>query len=513
MDVLVARTHLVVISDLHLGEPEPSGSAWQLHRQRRFFPDHDVARLAREICARLGPDDRLEWVFGGDAFELDGAQVIDGESHFAVDARGPVEARAALVRVIEAHAALFDAIAALVAAGHHVVFVAGNHDAQLAYPEVAEALVSSIVARAASLAALAAPAALEARANDLRARVRVRPWFHRTLGDVHVEHGHQYDPYCAFRNPVSPFDPRTGAIADTMGSLAFRHLVHRMGFFNAHDDRSFMLSIPAYAAHWARHYLFSKRSLALTWFVGALRTVAALVRARPSARLQRTIADAAARDVGRYVEAEALPREAAQRHAALFAETADSKLGRVMRELHLDQVICLLVAALGVLLWAFAHARALGVAMIALAAAFPVLQQWASPKRALLDDARTVDALARRLADVYPTRAVVFGHTHIPHAVHDRGVLVVNSGAWTPPIEETDAPDDTPVSRGRPFVWLTREAGDAQAPLEGGLFRLRGGEILEVPSRSVGDEAAREAREAREARGGRPSRLDPTPAE
>jgi UDP-2,3-diacylglucosamine pyrophosphatase LpxH len=509
MAVHAARTHLVVISDLHLGEPEPSGSAWQLHRQRRFFPDGDVANLAREICARLGPNDRLEWVFGGDVFELDGARVVDGESHFADDGRGPEEARDALTRVIDAHPVLFDAVAKLVAAGHRVVFVAGNHDAQLTYPEVAEALVESILRRVEAMTPTSSHGA------DLRERVRVRPWFHRTLGDVHVEHGHQYDPYCAFRNPVAPFDPRTGAVAETMGSLAFRHLVHRMGYFNAHDDRSFMLSIPAYAAHWARHYLFSKRSLALTWFRGALRTVAALVRARPSAALRRAIAEAATRDLARYVEEAELPKSGAVRHAALFAETADTKLGRVMRELHLDQVICLVVAALGVLLlFAFphAHTRALGIAMIALAAAFPVLQQWASPKRALVDDARTVDELARRLADVYPTRAVVFGHTHVPHAVRDRGVLVVNSGAWTPPIEETEAPEGAPVMPNKPFVWLTRADradGDAYAPLEGGLFRFRGGEIFAVPTRSLDGEAARVAPVPQR----RTSRLAPSPAE
>jgi UDP-2,3-diacylglucosamine pyrophosphatase LpxH len=520
MAVHAARTHLVVISDLHLGEPEPSGSAWQLHRQRRFFPDDDVANLAREICARLGPGDRLEWVFGGDVFELDGARVIDGVSHFADEARGPVEAREALVRVVEAHAVLFDAVARLVAAGHRVVFVAGNHDAQLAYPEVADTLVEAILTRATAISRGAE------HVDDLRARVRVRPWFHRTLGDVHVEHGHQYDPYCAFRNPVAPFDPRTGAVADTMGALAFRHLVHRMGFFNAHDDRSFMLSIPAYAAHWARNYLFSKRSLAYTWFRGALRTVAALVRARPNAALRRAIAESAARDLARYVEEAELPKSGAARHAALFAETADTKLGRVMRELHLDQVICLLVAAIGVALFVLthAHARALGGAMVALAAAFPLLQQWASPKRALVDDVHAVDALARRLADVYPTRAVVFGHTHMPHAVHDRGVLVVNSGAWTPPIEETDAPADAPRTPNKPFVWLSRAEGaadaagragdagtedDALGPLEGGLFRFRGGEIYAVPTRSLDGEETRVAPVPQR----RPSRLSPSPAE
>lgn len=509
MEVPVARTHVVVVSDLHLGEPEPGDSAWQRHRQARFFPDGELATLAAAVRARLAPGDRLEWVFGGDVLELDGPEVDGGETRYPTEARDARAATVTVRRILAAHPGFVDVVVGLLDDGHTVTFVAGNHDVQLTLPEVAAALIDALVERC------AAPSAA-------RGRLAVRPWFHRASLGVHVEHGHQYDPYCAYRNPVAPLAPHAGRSAETMGSLSFRNLLQRMGYFNAHDERSFMLSVPAYLAHWARRYAFGPRSLAATWFVGALRTVRALLRARPGARGRAAIEARAREDLRAYVAAargEPTDDARAVRHAALFAEPADAALGRVLRELHLDQVACSLVAGLGLAL-AFAGGsvvgRAAGAALIALALAFPIVQAWLSPKRALAEDQRRVDGVARALADVYadaeaPTRAVVFGHTHAPHARRSRGVLVVNTGAWTPTLEQTEACDRGAEVPGvaRPFAWLHGVPGGSDASLAGGLFVLRDGAIERVP---LEIEPSR-ATERERPRAAGDTALAPTPAE
>jgi hypothetical protein len=518
MEAAPARTHVIVVSDLHLSEPEPGDSAWLRHRQARFFPDDDLAKLVSAVRARLAPGDRLSWVFGGDVLELDGPEVDAGVTRFPTEARGAAEASVTVRRVLAAHPGFVRAVASLLDDGHDVTFVAGNHDVQLTFPEVAEALMQVLAA---------------ACGDPIggRARLAVRPWFFRAPLGVHVEHGHQYDPYCAYRNPVaplaplSPLSPEGGRRAETMGSLSFRHLVQRMGYFNAHDERSFMLSVPAYLAHWARNYAFGPRSLALTWFVGALRTVNALLRGRPRAAERRAI-EARARDDARAYVAATLGAghgpdagRTADEHAKLFAAPADAALGRVLRELHLDQVACLLVAALGASL-ALASpgpvARALGAVLIALSIVFPLLQGWLSPKRALAEDHRRVDGVARALADVYagdePTRAVIFGHTHAPHARRERGVLVLNAGAWTPSLEQTDACDrgEAPPLAARPFVWLNGVEG-IDAPLAGGLFRLRAEAIERAAVEQVGAPEGR-TRSDDDRATPRP-RLAPTPAE
>src|SRR5262249_42460982 len=142
-----------------------------------------------------------------------------------------------------------------------------------------------------------------------------------------------------------PYVGRQRAIPPTMGSLATRHIAARFGYFNPHDDRSFMLSAWGYASHWARYYLFSRRSPVLIWLSGVLRVLAQLLRHRhlhclhPTERRRRREALlAAARQTG-------APLLAVARHARLFAEPIGGRILTVARELWIDRM-ALLVAAI-----------------------------------------------------------------------------------------------------------------------------------------------------------------------
>ncbi len=56
-----------------------------------------------------------------------------------------------------------------------------------------------------------------------------------------------------------------------------RHLGGRMGYFNPNVDSTFLLSGPGYFAHWARYYLFSRRSLVVAWILGSVRVALGLL--------------------------------------------------------------------------------------------------------------------------------------------------------------------------------------------------------------------------------------------
>src|SRR5262249_32877302 len=147
-------------------------------------------------------------------------------------------------------------------------------------------------------------------------------------------------------------------IPPTLGSLATRHIASRLGYFNPHDDRTFMLSPWGYAAHWARHYLFSWRSPALIWCAGALRVIAQLRRHRElqspghmnspaDRRRRREGLLAAARETGASLLAVA-------RHARLFATPVGSRIRSVLRELWIDRLaVIALSLALSVLAFLF----------------------------------------------------------------------------------------------------------------------------------------------------------------
>ncbi len=141
-----------------------------------------------------------------------------------------------------------------------MVFISGNHDVQLTLPAVRALLTERLI----DAAARASDESREA----LGARVAYRAWFHKTDDGIVIEHGNQYDAFCSFRYPMAPFGRDAREIQPTMGSLATRNLISRMGYFNPHVDSSFMLSTSGYVLHWARYYLFSRRSLALAWAKG-----------------------------------------------------------------------------------------------------------------------------------------------------------------------------------------------------------------------------------------------------
>ncbi|WP_437288866.1 hypothetical protein [Sorangium sp. So ce406] len=447
------------------------------YRQAPYSPDGEIAAmldaLRGEVRNGTGGSgglnterDELTLVLNGDIFDLDAPRVIDNESVVHDLPRTAEHAVPAMEAILRDHPIFVAAVGRVVADGHTVVFVAGNHDIQLTLPEVRDAVKRRIVD--AALDALSARGSDapdrpgEARRAALEARVVFRAWFHRTKDGVVVEHGNQYDSYCSYRYPMAPFGRKPGEIQPTMGSLVSRLLVSRMGYFNPHVDASFMLSGFGYLAHWARYYLFSGRSLVLAFAVGALRTMIELVRRRDPCRraLRRAGLRAAARETG-------APLPAVAKHARLFARPAEDCLGRVARELWLDRLGLVLVgilAALACLCW---MPEGLTAAAL-LAPTLLVAYECAVPKPTLDAVWQGVNRAARLVARAHGAKAVIFGHTHNPEGSWEDGVFFGNTGSWSAAFE--DIACTKPVFEARPLVWLRSEDGAAaEAPLLGGL--------------------------------------------
>jgi UDP-2,3-diacylglucosamine pyrophosphatase LpxH len=447
--------HTVVISDIHLCELERTDGLWMRYRQPPFSPDPDLAAMLDALRARVRGD-ALELVLNGDVFDLDAPRVVGGESVFHDQPRNAAHAVPTIEGILADHPVFVAALGRILAEGHTVVVIAGNHDVQLNLPEVRAVLT----ARLADAAAAADPALPRA---EIEARVVFRAWFHRTADGIVVEHGNQYDSYCSYRYPMAPFgrDPRE--IQPTMGSLCTRNLVGRMGYFNPHVDGSFMLSGLGYLTHWARYYLFSRHSLAFAFARGAVRTVAELVRRRdPGSRVRRREnVLAAARETG-------APLGEVARHARLCAPPAEDRMAVVLRELWLDRVtLGALTVLIGLAWFLLAHGPAMAGA--AIAPALFAVYEIAVPKPTLEETWRRVQRLARRVARVHKARAVVFGHTHRPEGKWEDGVFYGNTGSWSPAFRDLECTQ--PVADERPVVWLTSAGGG----LTGGLVTWKGG--------------------------------------
>ncbi|WP_437492701.1 hypothetical protein WME75_18615 [Sorangium sp. So ce1014] len=430
----------------------------------------------KQGTARDAGRHELTLVLNGDVFDFDAPRVIDQQSVFHDLPRSAEHAVPAMAAILADHPVFIEALGRVVADGHTVVFISGNHDVQLTLPEVRDLVRARVVEAAlAALADVSRPGAISRAA--LGARVVFRAWFHKTPDGIIVEHGNQYDAYCSYRYPMVPFGRKPGEIQPTMGSLVCRLLVSRMGYFNPHVDSSFMLSAFGYLAHWARYYMFSRRTLAGAWALGALRTVVELVRRREPerrARLRECLA-AAAQETG-------APLRAVARHARLFARPAEDRLGLVARELWLDRAALGLLAVAVALVWLLLVPGWLTPAALVAPAGLVVYERLV-PKLPLDATWQRVSRAARQVARAHRARAVVFGHTHTPEGTWEGGLFFGNSGSWSAAFE--DIACTKPVFAARPLVWLRSEPGSgSSARLSGGLVTWKNGRF-EVRAASV----------------------------
>lgn len=93
-----------------------------------------------------------------------------------------------LTEILDAHPDFVRAARQHLSEGGRLSFVLGNHDADLVEPAVAAVLRAAL------------------RPNS-ESQLQILPWFCRH-GDVHIEHGHVYDPDCAPSHPLAPHDPK-----------------------------------------------------------------------------------------------------------------------------------------------------------------------------------------------------------------------------------------------------------------------------------------------------------------
>ena len=450
--------HSVVVSDVHLCEAVPGDGLWLRYRQKRFFPDGDFSKLfdwLREATKGEG----LELIFNGDLFDFDAPSVIDGEVRHEDQPRDERTSVATLTRILDDHAEFVAALGRLLASGRLIVFVSGNHDAQLVFPGVQKLLETRLIQAAQSIN----PSIPE---KELSGRIIFRSWFYTTPDGVHVEHGNQYDRYCSFRYPTEPFTNDGTSIQPTVGSLTFRHMASRMGYFNPHVDSSFMLTLPKYVAHWARYYLFTGRSLFMTGIRGIYATVTTTWRQRT-----RPDAETESRMITKASQEGADP-ELVKRHAVQFAAPSEDAFHGLLRELWLDRAVLVgtgTVVALG----AYHVGTAVTLAKAALGAGAGITgYEIVVPKPTLGDIYKHIDSRAPVIAGIYGARGVVFGHTHMPSGVWENGVFVGNSGTWSPSFKDIEC--TFPISTGRPVIWL-RSSDDGQ--LTGGLYQWQDGTL------------------------------------
>jgi len=380
---------LVVVSDTHLGPESPASVG------------RDLAKL---VAANAG----AEIVFSGDVFDLSFAPRYEESAEFLAALLGRVPALGAAVH---RH----------VAAGAPITLLPGNHDAALGERPVADVFRGRL---------------------DLSedAPVRVSPWFVRR-GDVHVEHGHVYDPDNAPVHPLAEWSGRT----EPLGVALTRRFVAATGasdFAHAQDTTPVSALARAFRLYRAR-----APGMIARYFKTAIELCAESGPAvAPHAERERTVGEgrlfAFAGDVG------------------VAPDTVAALIGRVPPPTHLrrsdtflrlyfDRVFATLLFAAS----AAAIPRRPAASLLALASfaylAGSTLRR--KDRYGNLPHLRLSEGAAR-IRELTSARIVVLGHTH--HSVAEDGYL--NTGSFAFPRES-----------GRPYVTVD-EHGRAELRSQNG---------------------------------------------
>ena len=218
----------LVVSDLHLCDVEDHADGWKRYKSAAFVFDGQIAALVETF--RTAGDGEPTLVLNGDIFDFDLVAAVPDDPPFPVSRaerwRG-LDATAEksvwkLERVLAHHPRFVATLAQFAAHGHRIVYVLGNHDRELHFPEV----------RAALERAVRAAAGLEG-AEPARPLIQIEEWFYYVSGELYAEHGQQYDYYSSFRHLLAP-------VVEVRGQRTLLHSTRKrmVGGFYAWDHRS-----------------------------------------------------------------------------------------------------------------------------------------------------------------------------------------------------------------------------------------------------------------------------------
>jgi predicted phosphodiesterase len=289
------------------------------------------------------------------------------------------EPMSSLAEALAAQPEIVRAFGEHITSGGELWALAGNHDTELASSD------GDALARALDLH------------GDARARLVQSPWFFR-IGDVHIEHGHLYDPDNAPGHPLVHGQP-------SLGVHLTREFIAPTGayeYLNENADTPLALFVRSFTRYGARapYVIYRFFHSAATALAGSgTRYAGAEESARGSA-----LVDAFAEHMG----LDPARVRALLEHAP--SPTLASTRGTFSR-LYLDRVAATIALGGGAALLASGRARAGSVALAA--GAIAMASSWALGHDRY--GGTVIDRLAEgaRLVELTTgARAVVFGHTH-----------------------------------------------------------------------------------------------------
>jgi len=217
----MAPHRTLVISDVHLCGVVEDVVLNMPHRQRANLLDDDLAALINDAVSK-SHGASLDIVLNGDLFDFDAPDVHSNTRSPAV-VHEESGATALINKILNDHPVIVQALRNALATGANVVFVPGNHDAELAFPAVRSAITARLIS------------------GNVPGKIRFQSWFYRTPDGFHIEHGHQYDPTCMLENPLPVMIDGHRYLEETVGSTLAYYAQALFGQTNPYSNDPFNL--------------------------------------------------------------------------------------------------------------------------------------------------------------------------------------------------------------------------------------------------------------------------------
>ncbi len=453
--------YTAVISDLHLTDAQPihpKYPLWKKFKTREFFFDKVFDPFLRHIEEKAHGE-KIELILNGDIFDFDSVVSIPTDPVFYVSwmekHRGlspkPEKSKYKIGVILEDHAEFVTALREFILRGHRVVFVIGNHDVEVHYPEVQMEIMHH----------LNLP-------DKMKSAVRFVEWFYISNQDTLIEHGNQYDPYCMCEDPINPFVRGYNYITLKLpfGNLACRYILNGMGFFNPHVDSNYIMSMRQYIVFFFKYIWKAQPGLVFTWFWGALTTLYYSFADRLSSPIRNPL-----RIEDRVLEiaekSNAEPRMVRELKE-LFVAPAASNPYLLARELWLDRAFFIFIAFF-LIFELFVFIRSVYDvsffwAFIPLFLLLPFFLFYSKSVTSLVSSYKEPDDRILAMASaITKVKRVIYGHTH--HTRHEiiGSVEHLNSGCWSPAFLDVEC--QRPIDQ-KTFVWIApSETSHRQAEL------------------------------------------------
>lgn len=464
--------NVLVISDLHLGEDLGNASD---HRKVHVQQTDDALQEFFAFYS-LSRQDELPWklVINGDMVDFLSVPVlpsdldVEGDEDDEVFGFGATKHVAVhkLERVIHRHTGFFDGLARFLDAGNEVHIVTGNHDAEFHFQEVRTAFREAMKVRTTA---------------DTDHRLFFHPWFFLEPGFAYLEHGHQYDPFCSFDDPLTPEDlDDPTMLEENLGTAAMRYLGNHLPVDpDATADLSFVEYLRLLANSQAEvtnrfvgGYAAVVRVLVVQWWA-RIRHPTAFLR-RSEARKKRLVELSGMTGL----DTKLLNRLQKLRRPPVFAG-----LLQLVRSVMLGRLVSaiLLPPLLFSTLWlgVFVSMNTALWAAFFVVVAFVALQVWLASGRDNVDPTESMGKTARRITRLVGAPVVVFGHSHVPLARRlGKRSWYFNTGSWAGGADRHSA---------FTHLVLTRSGRQVRAAL----CRWQGDESRELRVETTGTQQAR----------------------